>query len=64
MLEESSDSAKAFDCANHELLLHKLYFYGIRAVSEDWFRSYLANRRQEVQVKSPNTAQFFSLTGV
>jgi len=45
----------------HEILLDKLHFYGILGVSEDWFRSYLANRRQKVQVKSPNTAQkFFS----
>jgi len=38
-------------------LLTKLYFYGIRGVSEDWFRSYLANRRQKIQVELPNTAQ-------
>ena len=34
------DLAMTFDCANHEILLAKLHFYGIRGVSEDWFRSY------------------------
>jgi len=28
-----------------------------RGVSEDWFRSYLVNCRQRVQVKLPNTAE-------
>jgi hypothetical protein len=51
------DSVKAFDCVDHEILLDKLHFYGIRRVSEDWFRSYLANRRQKVQVKSSNTSK-------
>ena len=40
-----------------KFLLTKLHFYGLRGVSEDWSRSYLANRRQKVQVKSPNTVQ-------
>jgi len=42
--------AKAFDCANNEILLTKLHFYGIRGVPEDWFRSYLTKRRQRVEV--------------
>jgi len=37
------DLAKAFDCVNHEILLAKLHTHGIQ---EDWFRSYLTNRRQ------------------
>jgi hypothetical protein len=44
------DLAKAFDCMNHEVLLTVLYFYGIWGVFEDWFRSYLTNRRQKVEV--------------
>jgi hypothetical protein len=51
------DWAKAFDCINQEILLAKLHFSGIRGICEDWFRSYLTNRRQKVEVKSPNTNQ-------
>jgi hypothetical protein len=40
------DMAKAFESMNHEILLAKLGFYGIRGESEDWFRSYLTTRRQ------------------
>ena len=42
---------------NHEVLLAKLHFYRIRGESEDWFRSYLTNRRQKFEVKLANTAQ-------
>jgi hypothetical protein len=56
--------AMAFDCVNHGILLATLHCYGIQGVSEDWFRSYLTNRRQKVEVISPNTAQTFSLPGV
>jgi len=48
------DLAKAFDCMNHEILLAILHFHGIQGVPEDWFRNYLTNRRQKVEVKSPN----------
>jgi hypothetical protein len=40
-------------------LLPKLHFYGIRRVSEACFRSYLTNRRQKLEVKSPNSTQNF-----
>jgi hypothetical protein len=59
----SYDLAKASDSVNHEILLAKLYFYGIQGESEDLFRYYVTNRRQQVDVKSP-TAETFSLFGV
>jgi hypothetical protein len=59
------DLSKAFDCGNHEILLKKLHFYGIQGVTTDWFRFYLTNRRQKVEIKSPNSTQnFFSDWGI
>jgi hypothetical protein len=51
------DLTKAFDCVNHEILLAKLHFYGIQGVAEDWFKSYLTNRRHKVEIKSLNATQ-------
>jgi hypothetical protein len=53
------DLAKAFDCVNHEMLLAKLHFCGIQEVTADWFRSYLTNRRQRVEIRSPSSTQNF-----
>ena len=46
------DLAKVFDCVNHELLLFKLNHYGIQGEILDWFKSYLYNRKQRVEIKS------------
>ena len=42
------DLEKAFDTVNHDILNKKLYYYGIRGTANDWFSSYLSNRKQFV----------------
>ena len=40
------DLKKAFDTVDHDILLRKLQYYGIRRTSLKWFASYLDNRTQ------------------
>ena len=35
---------------DHSILLSKLYHYGIRGITNDWFKSYLTNRQQYVTI--------------
>ena len=44
----SIDLRKAFDTLDHDILLKKLYIYGIRGTSFDLFKSYLSNRMQYI----------------
>ena len=47
--------ADVFDTVDHKMLLHKLEYYGIRCVCNDWFKSYLSDRKQFVSINSYNS---------
>ena len=40
------DFFKAFDSVSHELLIHKLSYFGFHSDLIRWFRAYLTGRRQ------------------
>ena len=46
------DYRKAFDSVDHGILLDKLFFYGIRGHPYHWFKSYLTNRSQYVNINN------------
>jgi len=45
------DLTKAYDTLNHKVLIEKLSSYGIRGITNMWFKSYLSNRRQYIEIK-------------
>ena len=49
------DLQKAFDTVDDKILLQKLEFYGIRGVCNDWFKSYLSDRKQFVSINGYNS---------
>ena len=49
------DLKKVFETVSHDILFEKLDHYGIRGISNDWFRSYLSDRSQFVSIKGFNS---------
>jgi hypothetical protein len=50
------DLTKAYDVIIHEILLNKLYYYGIRGTINAWIESYVLYQSQFVKIfKTDNT---------
>ena len=58
------DLSKAFDTVDHCILLKKLEYYGIRGIANDWFQSYLSNRKQFVTFVSVSSEPQLMTRGV
>ena len=58
------DLKKAFDTLNHEILLDKLNFYGIRGIPLTWLTSYLSHRQQWVMVHDHTSSYNSVVCGV
>ena len=58
------DLKKAFDTADHSILLCKLHHYGVRGIINDWVSSYLSDRLQTTQIGSSISSKRKILYGV
>ena len=58
------DLSKAFDTLNHEILFHKLNYYGIKGTPLNWFRNYFTNRKQYVKFDDVSSKCLSITTGV
>ena len=50
LISLTEDIRKAFDIVEHDILLAKLEHYGIRSIANEWFKSYLFDRKQFVSI--------------
>ena len=58
------DFQKAFDTVDHQVLLSKLKFYGVRGIALSWFQSFLESRSQFVSIDSLKSKHNLILHGV
>ena len=58
------DFRKAFDTVDHDILLEKLEYYGIRGHANRFFMSYLTNRRQYTLVNGIKSSSGYVKCGV
>ncbi len=58
------DFSKAFDTVDHQILLNKMYMYGIRGIALKWIESYLSIRRKFVLFKYVKSEYAYVTRGV
>ena len=58
------DLSKAFDTLNHVILLSKLKYYGLDENAISWFKSYLSDRKQYVEIENVKSSIKDIQTGV
>ena len=58
------DMSKAFDVIDHDILLRKLNNYGIRGLANEWFRNYLSERQQFVEIDGEKSQMALIQIGV
>ena len=58
------DLEKAFDAVNHQILISKLYHYGIRGIANKWLSSYLSGHSQSVKLNGITSSKMNVSCGV
>ena len=58
------ETEKEFDTIDHPLLLKKLGHYGIRGIANHWLSSYIAGRKQYVEIRNSRSKFMQTICGV
>ena len=58
------DLRKPFDTVNHDILLDKLNYYGVKGISNMWLVTFLKERYQYATIKEYNSEKLMSTNGL